>query len=72
MADTSQQSDADQLLKVRTVAEMFDVEPATVREWLKNGDLQGVKIGKGHYWRIPKSAAIELATKRYGSESQYE
>jgi len=51
---------------------MFDVEPATVREWLKSGDLKGIKIGKGHYWRIPLSAAQDLATRKYGSESAYE
>jgi len=54
------------LMKVRDVALLFDVEPATVREWLKSGELAGIKIGKGHYWRIPRSAVTELATRRYG------
>lgn len=67
MADQDQQPDV--LMKVREVAEMFDVQPATVREWLKDGTLDGIKIGKGHYWRIPRRAAIQLATRRYGQDS---
>lgn len=72
MADQSQQQDAvdEVFLKVSDVARKFDVKPATVREWLKTGELRGVKIGSGHYWRIPKSAATELANRKYGSESQ--
>lgn len=57
------------MLKVPEVARMFGVEPATVREWLKDGTLRGMKIGKGHYWRIPKSAAVELANRKYGDNS---
>lgn len=74
MANQSEQPDVldDPLLKVSDVARMFDVEPATVRVWLKEGDLRGIKIGKGHYWRIPKSAARELANRKYGSEPQHE
>lgn len=59
-------NDLDPMLKVSEVAAMFGVESATVREWLKEGTLHGIKIGKGHYWRIPKSAAVALATQRYG------
>ncbi len=68
MADESQQSDLGPMMKVREVAELFDVQPATVREWLTNGTLRGIKIGKGHYWRIPRSAVTELATQRYGDK----
>lgn len=56
------------LMKVREVADLFDVTPATVRVWLADGTIRGIKIGKGHYWRIPQSAAIELANKRHGAE----
>lgn len=71
MASENEQQN-DRLVKVRDVAEMFDVEPATVREWLKNGDLVGIKIGRGHYWRIPLSEVKALANRRHGSESQYD
>jgi len=70
MADTNEQSNVDSFMKVREVAELFDVTSATVREWLKAGDLKGVKIGKGHYWRIKRSSVSDLATRRYGMESQ--
>lgn len=72
MASANQQPDVGIYLKVSEVAAMFDVETATVRVWLRDGTLEGIKIGKGHYWRIPKSAAVELANRKYGSESQYE
>lgn len=73
MADVGTQSDADApetYLKVSDVAKMFDVLPSTVRVWLNDGTLRGIKIGKGHYWRIPVSAAMELANKRHGDHSQ--
>lgn len=66
MADTHEQQDAGPYLKVSEVAAMFGVETATVRLWLRDGTLEGIKIGKGHYWRISTSAAQRLAQKRYG------
>jgi len=59
-------------LKVSEVAKMFDVTPYTVRVWLKDGTLEGIKIGKGHYWRIPMSAARDLAQRKYAAEAQHE
>lgn len=67
MAQVSEQSDP--LLKVSEVAKMFGVQPATIREWIRTGLLHAVKIGKGHYWRVPTSAARQLAQKKYGDES---
>lgn len=61
-------SDDDKLLKVREVADMFSVTPATVREWLNDGTLEGIKIGQGHYWRIPLKNAKALATQRHGEK----
>lgn len=58
--------------KVQEVADLFEVTPATIRIWLNDGTLRGVKIGKGYYWRIPASAVEELATSRWGSESQHD
>jgi excisionase family DNA binding protein len=68
VADTSQEPDAERYLKVSEVAEMFSVQPATIREWLSEGRLRGIKIGNGHYWRIPLSAAKELANTKYGEK----
>jgi predicted site-specific integrase-resolvase len=60
----------EKLYKVSEVAELFEVTPATVRLWLNEGILYGVKIGKGYYWRIPQSSIENLATERWGSENQ--
>lgn len=60
----------EKLYKVREVAELFEVTPATIRLWLNDGTLHGVKIGKGYYWRVPESSIKDLATSRWGSESE--
>lgn len=39
-----------QLLTVNQAAEMLNVLPSTVREWLKSGKLKGYKAGR--VWRI--------------------
>jgi excisionase family DNA binding protein len=56
----------DRMLKPADVAKIFDVTKGTVAMWLRDGTLRGIKIGKGHYWRIPQSAVEELALKKYG------
>jgi len=58
------------MLKPAEVAETFSVTKDTVSEWLREGRLRGVKIGKGHYWRIPESAVLELANKMYGDNRE--
>jgi excisionase family DNA binding protein len=62
--------DVDKLYKPREVANIFSVTPQTVAEWLREGVIQGVKIGRGHYWRIPGSAIVELARKKYGEDRE--
>ena len=59
----------EQMFKVSEVADMFKVQKATIREWLNNGTLKGVKIGNGHYWRIPASEVDRLGTARYGDKN---
>jgi excisionase family DNA binding protein len=56
------------MYKVSDVAKMFNVKPATVRIWLSNGTLSGIKIGSGHYWRIPEDSVTKLAERRYGDD----
>lgn len=60
----------EKLYTVREVANLFEVTSGTIRVWLRDGTLRGVKIGKGHYWRVPASAIEELATSRWGDENQ--
>lgn len=59
-------TEPDPMLKVSEVAVIFGVQPATIREWLKDGLLEGIKIGSGHYWRVRTSAVTALAQKKYG------
>ena len=58
----------EKMLKPAEVAEMFGVKRETVTEWLRSGVLRGQKIGRGYYWRVPESAARELAEKKYGDD----
>ena len=40
----------DPLLTPDEIAERLGVRPKTVRDWLRSGDLVGIKVGKS--WRI--------------------
>ena len=42
----------EKFLTPDSVAKMLDVSPATVRIWLRNGTLEGLKVGAGKLWRI--------------------
>lgn len=47
------------------VAELFDVTPETVGDWIKQGKLPGSEKINGRF-RIPHSAVIALAKGRHG------
>jgi excisionase family DNA binding protein len=47
------------------VAELMEVEPDTVRQWISDGKIEAVKLG-GRYWRIPRSSLLAFANKKYG------
>ena len=42
-------------LTVPEVADVLRVHPETVREWLRSGRLDGVRIGRRSGWRISES-----------------
>ena len=44
---------AEKLLSPERAAQMLDVNPETVRNWLREGKLQGVKVGR--LWRIAEN-----------------
>ena len=46
------------LLTVREVSKMLRVTPETVRRWLKEGQLRGVRVGAG--WRIERREVLEF------------
>jgi len=64
---TTALGDMDPLLTPNEVAEMFGVQPRTVREWINTGKLKGVKIPSGR-WRVSESVVIELMQELYGGE----
>jgi excisionase family DNA binding protein len=44
------------------VAEMFSVTVGTVREWMRTGKLEGVKLG-GERWRISENELRRFANE---------
>ena len=55
----------DSLLTVKEAAEVLKVHPETVRAWLRDGMLAGVKPGaggRGGRWRVPKLALENMAS----------
>lgn len=61
----------DQYQTVKEVAARLRVAEATVRQWIKTGNLRAIDIGKG--WRIADSDLVEFlqlhqtAPKRQGA-----
>lgn len=58
--------EADPLLTVNTVAKMFGVTTYTVRLWLREGKLQGVKLNNER-WRVRQSEVERFANVKYGA-----
>lgn len=52
-------------MKVERVAQIFDVTPYTVRDWLKSGKLKGVK-SPGGQWRVTEEEVERFANQEYG------
>jgi excisionase family DNA binding protein len=53
-------------MSVEEVAELFEVTPATVREWLRAGKLPGVRPGRD--WKIQREDVYNLAQLEYGDK----
>jgi excisionase family DNA binding protein len=58
------QEPADRLLTVAEVATYFRVDPESVRRWLREGKLLGIKLGRGPGWRIRVADLHTFVTKR--------
>jgi excisionase family DNA binding protein len=52
----------DSLLTVKEAAKILRVHPETVRGWLREGALAGVKPGAGGRWRVLKAAVEKQAS----------
>lgn len=59
----------EKLLTPDAVAKLLDVSPATVRIWLRNETLKGIKVGGGKLWRISESAIEEFLHADEGIKS---
>ena len=56
----------DPLLGIPRIAKVFDVRPDTVRQWIYDGKLKGVKInGK---WKVHNSEVNRYAQEAYGND----
>lgn len=60
-----------ELLKVSQVAKIFSVTEWTVRTWLREGSIRGIKIaGASHgHWRVTRKEIARFANERYGDGS---
>lgn len=58
----------DPFMTVPEVAKIFAVKPYTVRHWIKEGKLEGVKLPGGQ-WRVRRSTITEFAQKMYGDNN---
>ena len=55
----------DPALTVPDVAKIFAVKATTVRQWMREGQIDAFKLPGGQ-WRILQSTVTEFAQKMYG------
>jgi excisionase family DNA binding protein len=58
-------SEFDPLWSTDKVAELFDVKPETVRNWIDQGKIKAIKLNG--YWRIRRSEVIRYGNANFGS-----
>ena len=61
---------AEHLLTVPEAAQALRVTPWTLRKWLNEGTLQGVRPRPGGRWRVPQSALDRIAETRGAGQSK--
>ncbi len=52
------------LLRVSEAAKILNVSPSTLRMWLREGKIRGIKIGSR--WKIPQSEIMRLISGKFG------
>ncbi|MGH7908561.1 MAG: helix-turn-helix domain-containing protein [Thermodesulfobacteriota bacterium] len=50
-------------LTVSQVANIFNIHPQTIRNWIKQGDLEAVRHGVAGNYKIPKEALLAFLNK---------
>ncbi|MGW4244050.1 helix-turn-helix domain-containing protein [Nocardia sp. NPDC004722] len=51
---------AQNLISLKTAAALVEVDPRTIKNWIKSGDLQGFRV-RGRMWRIDREELLALA-----------
>ena len=59
---------ADQLISTTIAAELIDVDPCTVRRWLRSGRLAGIKVGNA-YRTTPAALAGMVADAKQTADA---
>ena len=54
----------DPLLRTPAIAKMFDVKPETVRDWIKDGKMRGVRVNRS--WLVRTSEVKRFGLERHG------
>ena len=47
------------------VAQILQISVPTVKRWLLSGELPGIKIGPGGYWRVRSEDLVAYTNSRY-------
>lgn len=55
-------------MSVTEVAELFEITPATVREWCREGRISATKPGRD--WKIVREDVLAMAQSAFGSEEE--
>lgn len=58
------------LYTIEEVSEILKMTPRTIYNYIKNNDLEAVKIGK--YWRIKHSTLVRFIDERTVNRSQHQ
>lgn len=50
----------EKMLNLRQTADILGVQLRTVREWVRNGRLVGVKMAGSNRWSVPESEIVKV------------
>lgn len=59
----------EELLTVKEVAARLKIHPETVRNWLRAGQLRGMRKSDSMGWRIPESEVRRFLAETFGTSS---
>lgn len=50
----------EKMLNLRQAAEILGIQLRTVREWVRDGRLAGVKMAGSNRWSVPESEIVKV------------